>query len=61
MKDKLPKQILNFISLLILSAYSISLVVFVNNSSKTYIENYFAYVVLFIFIDPFIKYNFFRY
>jgi len=50
MKNKLPKQILNFISLLILSAYSISLVIFVNNPSKTYIENYFAYVVLFIFL-----------
>ena len=50
MKNKLPKQILDFISLLILSAYSISLVIFVNNPSKTYIENYFAYVVLFIFL-----------
>ena len=50
MKNKLPQQILNFISLLILSTYSISLVIFVNNPSKTYIENYFAYVVLSIFL-----------
>ena len=40
---------LNLLSLITLTLYSISLVIFVNNVELTYIENYFAYVVLFTF------------
>ena len=49
-KNNLLKKILDISNIIVIIAYSISLVVFVNNPSKTYIENYFGYTVLLIFI-----------
>jgi len=54
MKKRISENVIKFISTLAVILYSISLVVYVNNTSKTYIENYFAYIVLFIFIVQFI-------
>ena len=49
-KNNLLKKILDIGNIFIIIAYSIVLVVFVNNPTKTYIENYFGYFVLGIFI-----------
>jgi len=49
-RNNFLKKTLDISNIIIIIIYSISLVIFVNNPSKTYIENYFGYLVLLIFI-----------
>ena len=50
MTNNLFKKIMDVSSLIVIIAYSIALVIFVNNPDKTYIENYFGYLLLLVFI-----------